>query len=510
MISNFFFQVAWEGLIDALIEPRVQAIRSNSTSGTSEVERHLKGIKLIMAPLIGIMSSKCDVSVRASCLSTWSYLLHKLKASVDFQSMVRTVWEPIIEVVFQVGPDNNNIWLWNFCLDHLDTIISGKNLGTDHRAFGKGQFRHYPINCSPWNISQLEFFIKMISIIVKRESNASITPEFSKVASGASLRLFASLLEAIQRALRSVSITYEDVMLCLNTIFRFLREMCENVMSEDDDNYTCPQTCLKFIEVATEKLGPFILESRLYKVHLEMNYLKKFEHITEIRCAIVPDICFKGLEDRVLPVVSLSMLHFSVVNSSLEAPECDTVLQQMQGYLKLLLSSFNPQEVLHPFTSLLYKNTVRNSLQIWVVLVNCLKESIDGENNPSILKMEMDSILLHLLAYPFASWSLSDIKLDHQIVIDVWKSLYLSVNSCAKSFSEDLCAILNECINRITSVDDKLKEKKCSGEFFLLCGDVVTFVLKQLTLSINSEGRLYMYNRDRNLNITSRMILVAW
>ncbi|KAL8497864.1 hypothetical protein ACS0TY_021276 [Phlomoides rotata] len=534
--------VAWEGLIDALIEPRVQAIRSNSTLGhdvqvlgTSEAERHLKGIKLIMAPLIGIMSSKCDVSVRASCLSTWSYLLHKLEASLDCQSLIRTVWEPIIEVVFQVGPDNNNIWLWNFCLDHLDTLVSGTNQGTDanpynrephqlphnNMAFGKCQFRHYPISCSPWNISQLEFFIKMISIIVNRESDACVTPEFSRVASDASLRLFGSLLEAVQRALRRISITYDNVMQCLNTIFRFLRKMCENVMSEDDGNCTCAQTCLKFIKVVIERLGPSILESPLYKVGLEIKCLRKLKHITEIRCAAVPDICFRHLEDRVLPVVSLSMLHFSVVNSSLEAPGYESVLQQLQGYLKLLLFSFNPQEVLHAFTSLLYKNTVHNSLQIWVVLVNCLKELIDGVNNPSILKMEMDnidySVLLHLLSYPFASWSLSDIKLDHQIVIEVWKSLYLSVdqasqpvNSPAKSFSEDLCAILNECINQITSVDNELKEKKCSDEFFLLCGNVVTCILKQLTWSLNSEGRLYTDCRDRNLNITSRMHLVAW
>lgn len=555
-LSNSF-QVAWEGLIDALIVPGVQASLINSTLGhdvqvlrtsdfdnteaEAEAERHLKRIKLIMAPLIGIMSSKCDVSVHASCLSTWSYLLHKLEASVNCQSMIRTVWEPIIEVVFQVGPDNKNIWLWNFCLDHLDTLVSGINQGTignlcnqephklslkntthDHLAFGKCQLRHYPINCSPWNLCQLDFFIKMISVIVDRESNATVAPEFRRLASDAALRLFGSLLEAVQRALRCVSITYDEVMQCLNTIFRFLGKMCENVTSEVDNNYNGPHTCLKFIKVVTERLEPSILESPLYEVGLEIKCIKKLGRTTEIRCATVPDICFRDLEDRVLPVVYLSMLYFSVIIFSLKACEFESVLQQMQGHLKFLLSSYNPQEVLHAFTCLLYKNTVLNSLQIWVVLVNCFKELIDGKEDPSILKMERDnigySILLHLLSYPFASWSLSESKLELQIVIEVWKLLYVSVDqasqsvhSPAKSFSEDLCAILNGCIDQITSVDtgNELKEKKCSGEFVLLCGNVMICVLKQLTWSISSKGRHCIDCDDRKFNIMSRMLLAA-
>ncbi|KAK6151725.1 hypothetical protein DH2020_014360 [Rehmannia glutinosa] len=549
--------VAWEGLIDALIEPGLQAgltnfalghdaqvLKTSECSNTrTEADRQLKRIKLIMAPIIGIMSSKCDVSVRASCLSTWSYLLHKLEASVSCPSVIRTVWEPIIEVVFHVGPDNKNIWLWNFCLDLFDALILGKNQGTidnmynqephqlslkntigGHLASGKCPLRHYPINCSPWNLNQLDFFIKMISILVNRHSNATVTPEFRRLASNAAVRLFRSLLETVQKALRCVSISYDEVIDCLNPIFGFLDKMCAT--SEDDSNYYCPHTCLKFLKVVTERLEPSTLESPLYKVGLAIKCSTKLAHATEVRCSTVPHICFMDFEDRVLPVVYVGTLYFSVVvNSSLRTPEYDSLLQQMEGYLKFLLSSCNPQEVLHAFTCFLYKNTMFNSLHIWVVLVNCLKECLDGKKDQSLMKMETGSIaysiILHLLLYPFASWSFSPIKLELQIVVEVWKSLYVSVNQAsqsvhcdAKSVSEDLCAVLNGCIDQIalavgTGTELQVKEEKCIGGFFLLCGNVIICVLKQLTWSISSKGRHCIDRDGRKSNIMNSMMLAA-
>lgn len=536
-------QVAWEGLVDALIEPGVQALRSFEFNNTqAEAETHLKRIKLIMAPLIGIMSSKCDLSVHASCLSTWSYLLHKLEASVNCQSLIRTVWEPIIEVVFQAGPDNRNIWLWNFCLDHLDSLVLGINQGTSgnlhnkeplhlphkssingHMGVEKCQLRHYPINCSPWKLSQLEFFIKIISIIVDRESNASVTPEFRELASNAAQRLFGSLLEAVQRAFRSVSITYDEVMQSFNTIFRFLEKMCDNVTSEDDRNYYGPHTCLKFIKMVTEILEPSILASPLYKVGLEIKCIKKLELAAEIRCGSVADICFRDLEERVLPVVYLSIIYFSVVvKSSSKAPEYESVFQHMQVYLKLLLSSYNPQEILQALICLLYKNIMPNSLQIWVVLVNCLKELMDDKKDPLLLKMETDnsgySICLHLLSYPFASLSLSDINLELQSVIEAWELLYVAVDrasqslhSPAKNFPVDLCTLLNRCIDQIASVDtrNERKENKCSDEFVLLYGNAIICVIKKLAWSLSSEASHYIDSDGRKFSFVSWMLLAA-
>lgn len=552
------FQVAWQGLIDALIQPGVEGSLTNSTRGhevrvlrtsefnnsQSEAERHSKRIKVIMEPIRGIMSSKCDVSVRASCLSLWSYLLHKLEDSVSSESVIKNVWEPVIEAVFQIGPDDKNIWSWNFCLDLFDILISGRNQVTTgnlfnqephqispnnairgHLATGKCSLRHYPINCCPWNRFQLDFFIKMISIILNQESNATVTSEYRELASSAALRLFGSLVETVQRALRCDSITYSDVVHCLDTIFKFLGKICENVTSEDDSNYYCPHTCLIILMVVTEKLEPSILESPLYKVSLENRFIQNLECANEIRSVTVPGICFIEFEEMVLPVVYLINLYFSVVvRSSLKSQGYGSLLLQMQGYLKFLLSSYNPQEVLHAFTCLLYTNAAFNSLQIWVVLVNCLKEYIDGKTDQGIQQMVKDkigySIILHLLSYPLASWSFST-RFELQSTVDVWNLLYASVAEAsqsvhcpAKSFSEDFSAILNGCIDQYTLAVDtgaelQLKEEKSSGGFVLLSGNIIICLLKHLIWSTSSEGRHYIDSDGRGSNVLNSMVLAA-
>ncbi|KAL6528108.1 hypothetical protein OROHE_015058 [Orobanche hederae] len=501
--------VAWEGLIDALIDPGFQAgLTSSSALGPDaqvlkmsecnntqvKADRCSKIIKLIMSPIIGIMSSKCDVSVRASCLSTWSYLLHKLEASASCQSVIKTVWEPIIEVVFQVGPDDKNIWLWNFCLDLFDTLILGGNQHTLGNLYNQE-----PLQFSPKN---------------------SIG---GHLASG---KFFGSLLEAVQKSLRCVSISYDKVIHCLHTIFGFLERICKT-SEVDSSSYYCPHTCLKFLKVVTERLEPSILESPLYKVGLEIKCSEKLERATEIRCPTVTHICFTDFEYKVLPIVYVGTLYFFVVvHFSMETPEYDSLLQRMEEYFKFLLSSCNPQEVLRAFTCLLYKNTTFNSLHIWVVLGICLKEFLDSQKDQPVLKMETDTIsysmILHLLSYPVASWSLFPTKLELQIVIDAWTSLYASVNQASqsvhsaepsKSFSGDLCAMLNGCIDNQNALavgmgtELDLEEEKCSDGFSVLCGNISICVLKQLTWSMSSKGRHYDGGKS---NVANSMALAAW
>lgn len=528
--------MAWEGLIDAFIEPGVPLLGPSEVNPTQcEADRHLKRIKLIMAPLIGIMSSKCDMSVHSSCMNTWSYLLHKLGESVSCESAINVVWEPIIKAVFKVGPTNKNILLWNFCLDLFDNLTLGRNQSaisnmtnketnqsslkstTDARLqSGKCALRHYVIKWSPWNLCELDFFLRMIFILRNQQSNATVTPEFMRLANDASIRLFGSLMRTVQIALQCDSIAYDDVMKCLNAIFGFLVKMCKNVTSEDYSIYYCPHTCLEFLTVVTETLGPSILESPLYIVDLVIQ-TETLESAAQVRCVTISGICYmRDLEDNVLPLVYLSVLYFHVVNSSLQTSGYESLLQQMQDFLKFVLSSFNPLEVLHALTCLLYKNTVVHSMQLWTVIVNCLQECINAAKK-SVLKTEANnvdySLVLYLLSYPFASWPWFQNKLEIQ-VIEAWNLLYLSVDqalqpfcSLGMSFSEDLCALLIGCINQITSpVDtrDELQQKGRSyfGRFVLPCGDAIICVLKQLSWSMSSKQCLYNDFVGRKSSIT--------
>ncbi|KAL2534846.1 Rif1 N domain-containing protein [Abeliophyllum distichum] len=534
--------VAWEGLIDALIEPTIpcptnfvlehdtQELRmSEGNDRQMEANGHLKRIKLIMKPLIGIMSSKCDVSVHASCLNTWSYLLHKLNTYISCQSVIKTVWEPIVEVIFQVGPEIKNIWLFNFCVDLLDTLILGRNkdetynlhihetsklsaqsLVVGHLATGKCLLKNYPIKWSPWDLYQLDFFTKMIYILATQGSKATVTPEFRRLAGDAALRLFRSLLKAVNDSLKCASITYDEVMQCLNTILRFLGKLCANVTLEDSCIDDSCHTCLQFLEVASEGLESSILRSPLYKVALDLSGIEKLKPAGEVRSVTVEGICFINSMDIVSPVVYLSTLYFYVVvHSTLKAPECESMLLPMNGYLKFLLTLDDPLEVLRAFVGLLYKHKVFNCLKIWVVLANCLKDYIDGRKDLLVLNMELDnlgySLVLYFLSYPFALSSFPQIKLELRDVIEPWKLLFVSVNhslqsedSPVKSFSEDLCSILNGFFDEVGLAVGTVENQG----ILLLYESVILYFLEQSTMSICCKGSK---NMDCGGRISSNM-----
>lgn len=532
---SYWLQVAWEGLIDALIEPPIpcstssvlehetQELRTSEGSDRQmETNGHLKRIKLIMKPIIGIMSSKCDVSVHASCLNTWSYLLHKLDTCISCQSVIKTVWEPIIEVIFQVGPVNRNIWLFDSCVDLLDALILGRNKDETNNlniqetvklsslVTGKCLLKHHPIKWSPWDLCQLNFFTKMIYILATQGSKATVTPELRRLEGDAALRLFRSLLKAVNTSLKSVSITYDELMQCLNTIMRFLGKLCENLTLEDSCIDDSCLISLQFLEMASKGLEPSMLRSPLYKVTLDLKCIEKLKPADEVRSVIVEGICLDNNVDMASPVVYLSRLYFYVVvHSTLQAPDCESILLSMNGHVKFLLTLGDPLEVLHAFIGLLYKHKVFNCLKIWIVLANCLKDYIDGRRDLLVLNMELDnlgySVVLYFLSYPFALCSFPHIKVEIHDVIELWELLFVSVShslqsegSRVKSFSEDLCSILNGFFDEIGLAVGSVENQG----FLTLYENIILYFLEQLTLSISFKGSK---NMDCDGRICSNM-----
>ncbi|CAI9779690.1 unnamed protein product [Fraxinus pennsylvanica] len=534
--------VAWEGLIDSLIEPPMpcstnsvlehdtQELRTSEGSDRQmKANGHLKRIKLIMKPLIGIMSSKCDVSVHASCLNTWSYLLHKLDTYISCQSVIETVWEPIIKVIFQVGPENRNIWLFNSCVDLLDALILGRNKDETNNLHiqetvklsaqipvvgnlvtGKCLLKLHPIKWSSWDLCQLDFFTKLIYILATQGSKATVTPEFRRLAGDAALRLFKSLLKAVNTSLKYASITYDEVMQCLNTILRFLGKLCENLTLEDSCIDDSCLISLQFLEVASKGLDYSMLRSPLYKVSLDLKCIEKLKPAGEVRSVMVEGICFVNNMDMVSPVMYLSRLYFYVVvHSTLKAPDCESILLSMNGYVKFLLTLGDPLEVLRAFIGLLYKHKVFNCLKIWIVLANYLKDYIDGRRDPLVLNMESDnlgySVALYFLSYPFALCSFPQIKLELHDVIELWKLLFVSANhslqsedSPVKSFSEDLCSILNGFFDEVGLAAGTVENQG----FLLLYESIILYFLEQSTLSISFKGSK---NMDCDGRICSNM-----
>nr|GMD82777.1 telomere-associated protein RIF1-like isoform X2 [Ipomoea batatas] len=435
--------VSWEGLIDALICPPFDAPEISSAAGQATNDMKIsegdckkitsdgfsKKIKLIMTPLTGIMSSKCDVSVHVSCLTTWCYLLHKLDSSVSCDSVARMVCQPILEAIFHLGPDDRNIWSWNFCIELLDNFIltrSGQNGSTnlqkgaelfaDSPPSVKCSWRHYPIKWSPWDLSQLEFFIKMIHCLFNQGSNAAMSNELVILTYNAASRLFRSLLKSVQNVLRCGLVTYDEVMLCLNVILKFFNEINEKLASDSSHTNDLPKISLQLFYAATEELEPSILESPLYRVALDIKDLEKVEPICELGNLKISDVGCVAYMGKVSPAVYISILYFvTVIKSRVDAPDYKSIVLEMCRYVKFILSSYDTVEMLNVFVGLLYKHKVPNCLEIWVVIASCLKEYIDSKSNHSLFAMGDSpgySAVMLLLNYPFAAYPILQMQLE--------------------------------------------------------------------------------------------------
>lgn len=384
-----YLQVAWEAIIDAIVLLPIQASANDAVPMTNkrhtaisagdncqtEANGFFRKIKLIMTPLKGIMSRKCDLSVRVACLNTWSYLLHKLDTCLSSAMVIEYVWEPILELVFRVGPDNRSVYLWNICLDLLDSFTLARVAFTNdspnnlerNKLLKKSSvirplessncsWKHYAIKWAPWDLNQLEFFIKMIGIVISQASNVAVSLEFRRLAHNAALKLFRSFLAAVQVVVKCIPVTYEDIMLCLNTVFRFLKKVCEGVTLDDCNVVDIPHASLQLLEVVVEEVEPLILQSLLYKMALDLKCLDKLEPVNKLRSSSAPGIWFVSYMDMVSSIVCLNVLYFSVaVKLTSKAADINSITDRMYRHVMFSLGSYDALEILKIFVGLLYK-----------------------------------------------------------------------------------------------------------------------------------------------------------
>ncbi|XP_025015352.2 uncharacterized protein LOC8272219 [Ricinus communis] len=540
-------QVAWEGLIDALIHTpmvtseasreEVNGVQPMQASKGNGCEVHTsvltKSIKLLMTPLIGIISSKCDTSVHISCLNTWCYLIHKLNISINHPSVIELVLTPVFKAVFKMDPDTKTAWLWSLCLDLLDDFIIAKCQKLDnelsskvshHSSVGTSMLgpsisgrcleKQHSIKWFPWGIGQLDLFIEIINIILSHASSAIITPQNRSSACDAALRIFRSLLKGVQVELTSSSITYADIMLCLNTVLRFIKEVCQNINSGGYGDNKFQHTSIQFLLAVIDEIEPAILGSPLYKVSLDLVCIKNLQSVNDVRNKDFLGISSVAYMDMVSPLVYLIILSICMgTQSTSHRPRAELISTTLYKIFKLILFSYDSKENLHVAIGLLYKFVGYRNLQIWIVIAEALRDCIGGIQDLSMLRMEPDGnghlCLYHLLSYPFVAWSSppkiltpeevsfsseeshipvqGNLELEH--VIEVWKSVYgalsLSICSATKSFSDNLCSMLNWCIDENLSMTDRgtevdLSYKNPDLDFLFLSGNAVSCVLEEI------------------------------
>ncbi len=565
-------QVAWEGLIDALIHPPIVACETNASkeengvqqvqksrenSGKVQANGFLNSIKLVMTPLIGIISSKCDISVHSSCLNTWCYLLHKLDTSVNDPSVIKVVLEPICEAVFLIGPDSKSVRLWNLCLDLLDDFILAKckdveydtsYFASQHLSASKFLRKQYSVKWLPWDICQLDFHLKIIFILISQASIATVNCEYRSFRCDAALRLFVSVLKGVRLELEKPSTNYNDIMLCLSTVLRFIKKICEDVSSDGSDSNDLHHTCLQFIEAVTQELEPAILESPLYKVSLDLKYINNLQSINIIRHTKIKDICSIIHMNVVSQVVYLLVAYLCVVfQLTKKTPKTELILQGIHKYFNFLFSSYDPLETLLAMIRLLYNYVGPYCLNIWIAIAQGLKDYMDDVKERSLLKMESGSTgslaICYLLLYPFSVCSCPQKnstslvsgfsqkphvspqgKLELEHVFEVWKSLYgcpktsENVNcSAMNSFLEDLYSMLNGCLDEYASKLDcandlDLSYKDLDLDLLSLFGNVVICFLEEIcTSKVDSDESRHKHSGDCKISsgIYGRLRLAA-
>ncbi|XP_068464380.1 uncharacterized protein [Phaseolus vulgaris] len=552
--------VAWEGLIDALVHCPILVSEKNASAEENsllgrkncddQANGFSKSIKLIMMPLIGIMSSKCDLSVHSSCLNTWCYLLHKLDISVNEPSMIKIVLKPILKAIFQNGPDSKNICLWNLGLDLLtDSIsqksrevlyqstglVSHKNSENGHSQSGKCSWKQHLIRWMPWSINQLDFYLSMIFHLIHQASLPTVTYDHRSHVYDAALKLFIHTLKGAKLHVESPSTNYDGIMQCLTSSITFIKKVCEDLCSDVGENSDVYCTSIQFIDAITKELGPSILGSPLYKISLDLKYIEDMQSVDHNKHIKFLSVSCVSYMDKVSPLVYLIALYFyMMVQLTMKSHQTDHVSQGMCEYFKFMFSSSDPLEDLLTSISFLYRHVQPIYLNIWVALAQGLDYCVSVANCKSLQDALSDSTvyssICHLLIYPilalsevprrtvtnatacFDKYPVSPERMPRfEQVIQTWKALHGSLctvfTGCSSTtnFSGDLCLLFSSYLDENSGMvesgaDFDFACNDVDLGFLHLTGNFLICILEQIqTLELVSELDRSKFDRDRKI-----------
>lgn len=558
-------QGAWECLVDALLPseiidllmktPRDVIQRTGPTPSASwrqcddEINCLLKIINVMMMPLRGIIASKCDVSVHSCCLNTWRYLLHKLDLVVNHPSVIETALWPILKAVFSRGPDHQSFGLWISCVDLLDEFVLSKvkvgemTMTVEEHSddlVNKGTLAGPSINCKaswkdfavkwlPWDISNLDLHLQMIGTIVSPELMETVTSENKIQAFNAALKIFRSVVKGVQVELKRLSTHHDRIQICIKTILKFTKEVCETINLEQNANQLL-WIALDFVKVIREELETSILASPLYWVSLDLKYIHDLQCSETIDYPNVSDLGVGSLAymDMISPIDYTTILYLSVIaRSVLGMSDMDGIILAMQ-HSNFLFCTVNPLINLHAIVCFLYMHLGKpvlgrlSWLPLWKFIAKGLKEHVDGVNDLSHLTTDgaiatYDGVRW-FLSYPFfillfpekvftsrgigklseKQLISSESELELEPVIEAWKSLFDSyshasqiLTSSMNNFTEGLCELLARVLDEnISILQDSIESLKMKPQ-------------KIITVSVYGEVVIHMLNHIQALDVAT-------
>ncbi|CAI0444797.1 unnamed protein product [Linum tenue] len=537
-------QVAWEGLVDALINTPLLTCESSRASekDTQLVQKIstlrssfqilasglLKSIKLIMTPLMGIILSKCDTSVHSACLNTWLYLLHKLDVCVNHPSVIELVLAPFLEAVFQMGLDTTTICLWTTCLELLNDFVL-----VQVPTSGEYAWKQQPIKWQPWNIDKLDFFLKVVSILMSHESAAL---EYRKSARDGATRIFKSIAKRVQLEFNTSSISFTDIMYFWNAMLCFVKASSESVVSKVGNSDELSPVCLQFVEVLIEEIQPTALRSPLYKVALDLAYLQNLPTpLNEMRDYYnLLETSSISYMEKVTPLIYLiTVFMCTVIRSTSREDETKLALLRVEKFFKMVWrSSESLQDIYVPFC-LLHKHGAYGRLgqQLWFSVAIGFKDCIDSRQiSPFVTEDDNQEVgyrvLCHFLLYPFVSHCHPKATLEvvsgfssQQHITEVWKSLYLTLctSQCStikgSRLSEELCSMLNIFIDQRCGTKVDLSNEVPHFHLVSLCGNAVICISQHIidgdwSKSVRDHGT--SYGISNRLGFAARFLKLSW
>lgn len=137
--------------------------------------------------------------------------------------------------------------------------------------------------------------------------------------------------------LKRSSISYDDIMFCLNAILKFVKNTCEKVISDCSDRNDLHHISLQLVEAVCEEIEHTIVRSPLYRVPFHIKCIDNLQILVDIGCA--KSGVTNAYMDMVSPMFYLSVLYFClVVQSTMTQPKTDINLQRMQNYFKSVIN----------------------------------------------------------------------------------------------------------------------------------------------------------------------------
>lgn len=568
--------VAWEGLIDALVylpskvcgpaicQHQVEHNRENSMDssevigGIVQTGGYSKSLKLIMMPLIGIMTSKEDSSIQSSCLRTWCYLLHKLDSLVNDPHILDTVVDPMFKVAFNIGLQDRNIWIWRFCINLLQDFIQAKITSVDYGSLdqvgcnlsdrisdsgthvsGEYSLKNYSVKWLPWDSQQMDFLARTLQMIFNQVAVSTPGLENRRLVADTVLRMFHSFLKGVRTELAKSSTTYDTVMQSINAVLMFVKTACEAALHGNNATNDFQLTCLRLLGAVNLELDSSILGSPLYKVSLDLKYISDLGLEGENRCKMLMGTSPIGLMDMVPPVIYLTRYFLVVVQVSYKTDRTVCTLQEAYNYFNNLLSAYDSLEVIHAIVALLYIYIEHNSLLVWTTIAKTLRDYINDAKDLLPLEIQTASpgslTVCHLMLYPFVVCSsqkplsevkhsnssidsfVSSVNLVFEEVTELWVSLYCLINSShllelprRNLFAEDLCLSLKGFLQRIVMSEGVNTSNNSQDHHLLsLCGDVAKCILENLHIDkVTPEAIKYGHTGDSG--ITNCLEFAAW